>query len=153
AGLVVYAPDGTTAELGKTLEKVTLVTADKKQATGYRFRFTPKERGDYTFVLTTPPIWMEEEKEYWKDTVRVVLHVQAQKGWGQAAGGPLRRVPRTRPYGLLPGMVLQAQVLEAVGAKGDKVRPVAGTLVEVERYSPKPPAPPLPPDEHITRTA
>ncbi len=49
--------------------------------------------------------------------------------------------PLTRPYGLEPGMVFQAQL----------PAPAAG-LVEIERYNPTPPEN-LPPDEQITRTA
>ena len=54
-------------------------------ALGARFRFTPESRGDYVLVLQTPPIWMEEEGEFFQDTVKVILHVQAQKGWDVAS--------------------------------------------------------------------
>src|SRR5207247_742838 len=37
-------------------------------------------------------------------------------------------------------------------ANTGRTEPLAGALVEVERFNPKPPAK-LPPDEHITRTA
>ena len=81
ASVFVLSPDGKRTDLANKLEKASVSAADKKEVTVYRFRFTPEERGDYVFVLNTPPIWMEEEQEFLQDTVRVVLHVQAQKGW------------------------------------------------------------------------
>lgn len=141
--LVVLAPDGTRTDLTKSLEKVARKTGDKK-VTAFRFTFTPELRGDHTFILRTPAIWMEEEQEFYEDTVKVVLHVQAQKGWDQPTREVLDLVPLTRPYGLLPGTVFQLQgTLEA--------NPLSGTLVEVERYNATPPKE-LPADEFITRT-
>lgn len=143
--VVVLSPDGKRTNLESLLEKITLPQADQKTVTAYRFRFTPQERGDYVFVLSTPPIWMEEDQEFLQDVVQVVLHVQAQKGWDAAASPTYRMVPLTRPYGLQPGMVFQAQ-----WAIQDK--PLAGALVEIERYNAVVPKA-LPPDEQITRTA
>jgi hypothetical protein len=57
---------------------------------------------------------MEEDQEFLQDSVKVVLHVQAQKGWDAVAGlagSGLELVPLTRPYGLQPGIAFQAQVL------------------------------------------
>src|SRR5437588_10410013 len=48
AGLFVVGPDGKRIELTKTLEK-TKVPGGDKEVTAYRFRFTPEQRGDYTF--------------------------------------------------------------------------------------------------------
>jgi len=135
---VVY-PDGKKEDLGAVLEKTS------EPAVAYRFRFKPGERGDYLFLLEGPPIWMEEEQEFLQDNVKVVLHVQAQKGWDQATGGAFELLPLTRPYGLQPGMIFQAQAL----VEG---KPLSGALVEVERYNPVAPKE-LPADEHITRTA
>src|SRR5262249_55977711 len=106
--------------------------------------FRPAERGDYVFALTTPPIWMEEEQEFFHDTVKVVLHVQAQKGWDAAVGQGFEMTPLTRPYGLQPGMVFQAQA----SLDGE---PSARALVELARYNATPPKH-LPADEHITRS-
>jgi uncharacterized GH25 family protein len=147
--LAVFAPDGKETELTKALEKVKSLTPDGKQVTAYRLRFTPERRGDYTFVLATPPIWMEEDKEFLQDTVQVVLHVQAQKGWDADTGRRFKLVPLTRPYGFQPGMVFQTQVV-APGTK-QPVQPLAGGLVEVEHYNARRPQS-LPPDEQITRT-
>ena len=144
-GLFVLRPDGQKTDLTPALEKITVPTAGPKTVTAYQVRFTPDQRGDYLFVLNTPPIWMEEDQEFLHDTVKVVLHVQAQKGWDGAVGAPLEMVPLTRPYGLQPGLVFQAQALA-------DAKPLAGTLVEIEHYNPAPPKR-LPPDEHITRTA
>jgi len=145
--VVVRHPDGKKTDLTRMLEKTTLPAPCGHQVTVYRLSFKPEERGDFLFTLATPPIWMPEEEEFFQDTVKVVLHVQVQKGWDAAAGQAFEIVPLTRPYGLEPGMVFQAQVF---GQGGDK--PIAGTLVEIEHYhatSPKD----LPPDEQITRTA
>lgn len=129
--VVVLAPDGKRSDLTKTLKS--------------KWKFTPDERGDYVLILRTSPIWMEEEKEFYEDTAKVVLHVQVQKGWDASLGKGIEMTPLTRPYGLLPGAVFQTQVM----ADG---KPVPGALVEIERYNPTPPKE-LPPDEQITRTA
>lgn len=143
---IVLAPDGKKTEMTDALEKTTR-KAESKDVTAYQFRFTPEQRGDFVFVLETPPIWMEEDGEFLQDTVKVVLHVQAQKGWDAASREDFEFVPLTRPYGLRPGMVFQAQLQESRKERGSP----PGTLVEVEHYNAAPPKK-LPPDEHITRT-
>ncbi len=70
--------------------------------------------------------------------------LEVQKGWDARPSGKMEMTPLTRPYGLQPGMTFQARVRS-------EDRPMAATLVEIERYNPTPPAV-LPPDEHITRT-
>jgi uncharacterized GH25 family protein len=146
--LIVLSPDGKRAELTDKLEKTTR-KAGSKDVTAYQLRFTPQQRGDYVFVLRTPPIWMAEDGEFLQDTVKMVLHVQAQKGW-DAAAGDFELVPLTRPYGLRPGMVFQ---VEAALRQGQERTADAGQrmMVEIERYNAAPPRK-LPPDEHITRT-
>jgi cobalt/nickel transport protein len=163
--LTVLAPDGKATDLTKSLEKTAVPAAEGKKVTAYRLKFTPEQRGDYVFVLQTPPIWMEEEEEFFQDTVKVVLHVQAQKGWDGVAGAEFEPLPLTRPYGLRPGMVFQAQVKALLPVAAErkpgelpplnpplKFQPLAGALVEVERYNSAAPKE-LPPDEHITRAA
>ncbi len=54
---------------------------------------------------------MEEEQEFLEDSIKVVVHVQAQKGWDASAGDAIEIMPLTRPYGLQPGMVFQVQAL------------------------------------------
>jgi cobalt/nickel transport protein len=90
---------------------------------------------------------METEREFFQDTVKVVVHVQGGKGWDDDFTDKLEfeMAPLTRPYGLQAGMVFQARALV-------NRNPVANALVEIERYNPVPPKD-LPPDEHITRTA
>jgi uncharacterized GH25 family protein len=144
ARLTVIAPDGKKIDLGGRLHKTTRKAGDK-EVTAYEVRFTPAERGDHVVVLQTPPIWMEEEGEFWQDTVKVVLHVQVQKGWDRSVRDDFEWLPLTRPYGSQPGMVFQARI-------HDSSRSPAGPLVEIERYNAAPPKK-LPPDEHITRTA
>jgi cobalt/nickel transport protein len=142
----VLSPRGKKTDLTRALTPAKVATEGSKQAGAYRLNFTPEERGDHLFILNTPPIWMEEDKEFLQDTVKVVLHVQAQNGWDRVAGQPYEVVPLTRPYGLLPGMVFRAQVL----AQGKE--PIRGVLVEIERYNAKTLAQ-LPPDEFRTYTA
>jgi cobalt/nickel transport protein len=155
--LTVLAPDGKATDLTKSLEKTTVPAAEGKKVAAYQLKFTPEQRGDYVFVLQTPPIWMEEEEEFFQDTVKVVLHVQAQKGWDAAVTRDFESVPLTRPYGLQPGMVFQTQVKTIVTWDGQSpakelitVAPLRGALVEVERYNVTPPKE-MPPDEQITR--
>jgi hypothetical protein len=149
-GIWVLAPNGKVSALKP--EPVRIPGSEGKLVQAYRFTFTPEERGDFVFYLRTPPIWMEEDEEFLHDSVRVVLHVQAQKGWDrvfpavQVSPAFAQMVPVTRPYGLQPGMVFQAQALA-----GTKASPVGGLMVEVERYNSTSPAS-LPADEHITRT-
>jgi cobalt/nickel transport protein len=140
----VFDPAGSQRNLSASLEKIA-VTGEQKQVRAYRTRFTASDRGDYVFLLRTPPIWMEEEHEFLLDTVKVALHVQIQRGWDRPVGAALEMVPLTRPYGLEPGTAFQAQAL--AGGKA-----LAGALVEVEHYHAAPPKD-LPPDEQMTRTA
>jgi uncharacterized GH25 family protein len=145
--LLVLLPDGKRVELTDKLIKTTRKTGDK-EATAYQLRFTPQERGDHVFILRTPPIWMEEDGEFLQDTIKMVLHVQAQKGW-DAVLGDFELVPLTRPYGLRQGMVFQVEALPARSVSDG--RPRLDGLVEIERYNAAPPKK-LPPDEEITRT-
>jgi uncharacterized GH25 family protein len=152
--LTVLAPDGKATDLTKSMEKITVPAAEGKKVRAYQLKFTPDQRGDYVFILKTPPIWMEEEEEFFQDTVKVVLHVQAQKGWDASAKEEL--APLTRPYGLQPGMVFQVVASRGISVEGRRmsdppVLQARKTLVEVERYNATPPKE-LPPDEHITRT-
>jgi cobalt/nickel transport protein len=141
--LLVRTPDGKQADLTKQFERVTVPGAEGKQVTAYRLSYTPLQRGDHVFLLTTPPVWMKSEQEFWQDSIKVVVHVLTQNGWDAAVGEGFELVPLTRPYGLRAGMVFQAQAL--LGGK-----PVPGVMAEVERYNQTPPKE-LPPDEHITR--
>ena len=123
--VVMRLPDGKMEDLTKKLEKFKKAGGgDGKEVTAFRFDFTPEQRGDHWFVLMTPPIWKEESKEFYQDTVQVVLHVETQNGWDKLGpdhqgrdpfqfvqfgiNRPSLMQPLTRPYGLLPGMVFQA---------------------------------------------
>ncbi len=144
----VLGPDGKTiSDLTKAVEKISLPDGEGKKVAAYRFHFTPEQRGDYVFLLRTPPIWMESDGEFLQDNVKVVLHVQAQKGWDDAFRTELELTPLTRPYGLEPGMAVQA----ALGA-GNPFKPVGGALVEVEHYHAAAPKE-IPSDEFATRAA
>jgi cobalt/nickel transport protein len=149
--VIVILPDGKTQAV-KSLAKEALKGIDGKKVAGYRFAYEPQMRGDHTVMLQTPPVWMEESKDFVQDTVKVVLHVQTQKNWD--TGLPLelfdqvkfRITPLTRPYGLYPGMTFQAHAGLRPSKKGGGG---GGKLVEIERYNSQPPEK-LPPDELIT---
>ncbi len=152
--VVVLAPDGHTTDLTKSLKPISVPAGDGKQVAAYQFHCTPDQRGDYVFLLRTPPFWMAEDEEFLQDNVKVVLHVQAQKGWDGAVHTEFELTPLTRPYGLEPGMVFQAQLRAGVepDAPLSSLKPVAGALVEIEHYHAAPPKT-IPPDEFCTRTA
>jgi uncharacterized GH25 family protein len=146
--LIVLLPDGKRAELTDKLVKTTREAGDK-EVTAYQLSLTPQQRGDHVFVLRTQPIWMEEDGEFLQDTVKMVLHVQAQKGWDSILG-EFELVPLTRPYSLRPGAVFQVEMPPA--RRGGKDDPSSRFgLVEIERYNAAPPKK-LPPEEEITRT-
>jgi cobalt/nickel transport protein len=145
--VIVILPDDKTQKIEK-FTKLSVPGADGKKVTAFSFVYEPAMRGDHTVVLQTPPFWMEESKEYWQDTVKVVLHVQTQKNWDaflppKLLGNQLRMTPETRPYGLWPGMIFQASVWW-----GREV-PQPRTEIEIERYNAQPVKAP-PPDELIT---
>jgi cobalt/nickel transport protein len=139
----VLFPDGMThKDLTQTLEAVKLPGGNDKKATAWRFSFTPQQRGDHTFFLATPPIWLDAEKEFVQDIARVTLHVQTQNGWDNDTAEGFRLLPVTRPYGLLPNMVFQGRLI----ANGDdEISP----FLEIERYNPAPPKE-IPEEELIT---
>jgi cobalt/nickel transport protein len=144
--VVVHSPDGPRTELKTKMEKIEVAGFEGKKVTAYEIPFQPSVRGDYVFEAKMKRVWMEEEGEFWEDTVRVVLHVQAQKGWdAPVAVNATELVPLTRPYGLPPGNVFQAL------ARDEHSKVLPGALVEVERYNAEAPKK-LPPDEFITRT-
>jgi uncharacterized GH25 family protein len=149
--LTITTPDGKKADLTRQLEKTTVKGEKGKEVTAYRLKYKPATRGDHVFFLVSGRVYMEEEKDIVQDTVKVILHVQAQKNWDAEAGtSQLELVPLTRPYGLAPGMVFQAELASRSQAPG-RMNPLAGALAEVERFNPTPPAT-LPADEQITRT-
>jgi cobalt/nickel transport protein len=153
--IVVILPDKTAQKIDK-LTRRAVPGVDKKNVTTFQFDYEPSMRGDYTFMLLTPPIWMEESKEFVQDTVKVVLHVQSQKNWDarQPKDFPdseLRVIPLTRPYGIWPNMSFQMAFEHPAGASSKSVfyGPAQGSLVEIERYNASPPKV-MPSDEFIT---
>lgn len=143
--VVVLTPGGARQDLTRLLEAVSLAGEKGQQVRAWRLRYVPPQRGDYVLLASGPPIWMPEERLFYQDTVRVVIHVQDQQGWDTWGKQEWELLPLTRPYGLQPGMVFQAQLLAAG-------KPAAGQLVEIEPYHAAPPRR-LPAEEHMTRTA
>jgi cobalt/nickel transport protein len=151
--LLVVSPDGKKEDLKDKLQKIEVAGDKGKKVTAYRLKYKPAARGDYIFLVVTEPVWMADDKDFIQDTVKVILHVQAEKNWDFDTGR-LEFIPLTRPYGLTAGMVFQAEILDhTIISASHPVRtnPLAGATVEVERYNATPPAK-LPPEEQITRT-
>ena len=144
AKATVFAPDGKATNVLAQVEKADTAGHEGRRIAAYRYRFKPAGRGDHTILFESPPVWMADEKHFIRDTARVTIHVETQKGWDSRVGDATQFavVPLTRPYGLRPGMAFRAAVHpgEAAGVSH---------LVEVERFNPEPPAA-LPPDEHVT---
>lgn len=134
------------APSGARIDLLRILTIDDQRKTqAYHGPFTPNERGDYVFCAESRRMLLEEDRELIQDFVKVVLHVQAQKGWDVVAGEPLELIPLTRPYGIRAGMVVRVE------ARADG-KALANAPVEIERYNPTPPKE-LPADEHVTYTA
>ena len=123
--LVVITPKGKkeTLDIDKTLTPIKKDGADGRKVIAWQFTYAPAERGDYTFVLKTARIKLEDGGI--EDIVKVVLHVQTQNGWDDAQS-PFPKamdiLPFTRPYGLLPGMVFSGRLA------GRKCRPEANFI-------------------------
>ncbi len=148
--LWLFAPDGKSKDVVESLVPIKIAGDEGKKVVAYQLKFKPDERGDYTLVLKTPPIWLESDEEFVEDVASVVIHVQAEKGWDRdEVTGPLAIRPLTRPYGLPPGSVFQVEVFARGFRVGEK-KPERAT-VEIERYNATPPKE-LPPEEQITRT-
>ena len=130
--VVVLSPDGQDADVTESLEKIGVPAGDGKKVAAYQFRFTPDQRGDYVFLLQTPPVWMAEDDEFLQDNVKVVLHVQAQKGWDGAVHTEFELMPLTRPYGLEPGMAFRAELQDPEGRPNARAailrNPLAGAV-------------------------
>lgn len=137
----VFSPDGTPIDVLPSLTRVTVGEKDKKPISGYTCAIEPKERGDYTVLFESPAIWMEEEQYFVQDTVRVNIHVQADKGWRFRHPDTANFVfiPLTRPYGLRPGTVFQARLAYSV------------QIIELEKYNVEAPKE-LPPEEFRTHS-
>ncbi len=127
-------PDGKTVaieEFSKALDK------DNKLE-GIGFTFTPTKRGAYLVTVTSDPIWMDDEKAFYRDVARVWVMVESPKGWNTPERAELDVL--TRPFGVRVGMTFRGQFA---------TEPERPHLVEFEKYNPVP-AKELPPDEHVT---
>jgi uncharacterized GH25 family protein len=154
-GLVVVPPGGKPTELLTRLEAIEVRAGEGKKVKAWRVQYTPQERGDHVFVLEAAPIFLEEEEVFVQDTVKMIVHVEAQKGWDAMTRPNFEWEPLTRPYGLQPGLVFQARLQTLFKAMGEPGSPptlvgLSGLQVEVERYNASAPKE-LRPDEQITR--
>jgi cobalt/nickel transport protein len=139
----VHLPGGSVLDLSARLQREKVKGAGGQETPSFRFSFEAGERGDFVISAASRPRFEAEEEGFIKDYAKVVLHVQAQRGWERAVGTPLEVVPLTRPYGLRRGEVFLAKALF-------EGKPLEGEAAEVEHANPKPPAK-LPEDEFITR--
>jgi cobalt/nickel transport protein len=159
ASFMLLMPEGHAVEHLSKLERVEEPGAGGNPITSFRCKFTATQRGDHVLMVRSNPVWMPDEKLFFQDTVKVILHVQTQNGWDSVLGSGMEWVPLTRPYGMRAGTIFQAQLTGApeadrenpVQARRTPGRALPWTLVEVERYNATPPKE-LPPEEHITRT-
>jgi cobalt/nickel transport protein len=140
--LSILCPDGKKVDATALLKESPAPGSNDRSLTT---RLTPDQRGDHVVFADCAPVWMEEDQEFLHDSVKVIVHVQAQRGWDARTGQDFEMSPLTRPYGLEPKAVFQAQALW-------HGKPLPNALVQIERYNARPPSE-LPPDEKITRTA
>jgi cobalt/nickel transport protein len=143
--LQVISPSGEAADYGSRLLRAKEKDGEGKLVERCRIRFSPGERGDWLVALAARPRLLGPDEGAVQDFAKVVVHVQAERGWDRTVGSLLEVAPLSRPYGLRPGAVFLARAL----LEG---RPAEGAAVEVERYNPAPPSA-LPEDPFITRTA
>lgn len=129
--VLVIPPKGEPVEL-----KVAPATLDKPgggKAAINTFGYTPKVRGDHLVTVRTALAYDAHARAYVQDEVKLVLHVQTQERWQQAAGADLELLPLIRPYGLEPGFVFKVQAR----LKG---KPLADAEVEIEKFQAAPPS-------------
>src|SRR6185436_17229403 len=75
---IAFGPDRKSIDLLPSFEKVQVSGSDGKKVVVYRFTFQPDGRGDFTLLVESPPIWMEDEKHFIHDICRVLVHVETQ---------------------------------------------------------------------------
>lgn len=127
-------PEGKTQTLD-TFEKV----LDKEgKLEEVKFSMVPTKRGAYLVTVTSQPIWMEDEKVFYRDVVRVWVMVDSPKGWNRPERADFDIL--TRPFGIRASMTFRGQYA---------IEPERPHLVEWEKYNATPPKE-LPPDEHVT---
>jgi Domain of unknown function (DUF4198) len=142
---VVIDADGKSTDVLRSFEKVARpgIGGDKK-VNAYTFDWTPTAAGDYVVFVQPQLADLDGDKLVCDDTVQLVIHVEAQKGWERRPmtdelTSALR--PITRPYGLRPNMVFQSEARWA-----DRI---AYPMMEFERYNAVAP-PAIPAAEHVT---
>ena len=67
-------------DLTTKLTKTMASGAEGKPVTVWQFRFTPQERGDYVFLLTTAPIFLKEEEHFVQD-LQQMPHLPKMNGY------------------------------------------------------------------------
>jgi uncharacterized GH25 family protein len=146
--VILQSPKGSTADITNSFKPLK-DKSGKKETTFFRGEFKTESRGDHVIVVKSQPVWMESEKEFIQDTIKVVVHVQTQNNWDAGPITEFELMPITRPYGILPGMIARFQINEQARKK---LSPQKGWMFEIEKWNPIPPKN-LPPDELITFTS
>lgn len=119
---------GTKTSLIKSLKKVEYSTEETK-APGYDFSITNmKSMGDYAVVIVPHPYWEPAENLYIQQITKLfIAKVEPGEDWAtRCAEGHTEIIPFTNPYGVTPGSLFRAKVVDNEG------KPVEGALVEVE---------------------
>src|SRR6516162_1701054 len=78
AQTLAIAPDG---KLITLKGEETSISDSNKRHRAEQFRLPADLRGDYVFLTKSAPIWMADDQEFLLDYAKVIVHVQAQKGW------------------------------------------------------------------------
>lgn len=158
AGAFVRLPDGKWLDVKESLKKIQVAGENGKKVTAYHLSYKPEQRGDHIVVVTAPEVMLEGEKLPVQDTVKTVIHVQAEHGWDSHRAREKEQnvdlVPLTRPYGLRSGMLFRAVLFnwEPKKPRSNAPSPLAHAKVEVELYHAESPKE-LPPEEHRTYTS
>jgi len=123
----VRAPGG--RRLPALLKEIRLPDGESgKERRAYEVTYTPDVSGDYYLVLEGDPVWIPEEKVFYRDWVKAVWHVGVEKGWDEALGLEVEIIPLTRPYGWPAGVAFTGKAMF-------KGAPLTRAWVELERLS------------------
>lgn len=79
-----------------------------KKAWNINFEF--KEPALCHFIMEAKPVWIEEEKKFKQDVVKVIVSFQFAEGWNKATGLPLEILPYTMPFDLVAPCLFSGRV-------------------------------------------
>ncbi|WP_457756176.1 DUF4198 domain-containing protein [Thermodesulfatator indicus] len=123
----VFRPDKKTEPLAFVRVMFKDFSTGKKRF-AWKVKYVPTLAGDYYFLFITQPTLMPAIGEVWQEIVKVPLHVEEEKGWGQILEQKFEIVPMTRPYGLSVGQIFRGQILF-------EGKPAPKVFVQVVRFN------------------